>query len=119
MDSCWFLLLGRVLVVEFLAELDELALESFEAVGDGVGHVGVVHRRLGDALPPLRLDDPGPHADHRGVRRARRQHPRGGPQLYASADLDSAANPRPLPPPHLTAPHLAAPVTVPYPSSQR
>src|SRR2546427_5554047 len=52
MDSCWFLLLGRILAVEFLAEFDELALEGLEAVGDGVGHVGVVHRRLGDALPP-------------------------------------------------------------------
>src|SRR3989449_8461403 len=97
MDSCWFLLPWRVLVVEFLAELDELALESFEAVGDGVGHVGVVHRRLGQALLPLPLDDPAGDADDRGVRRDRLQHHRVGPDLDVVPDLDPAEDLRPGP----------------------
>src|SRR5437870_7145488 len=61
------LLLGRVLAVKLLAEFDELALEGLEAVGDRVGDVGVVHRRLGQALLPLPLDDPTGDADDRGV----------------------------------------------------
>src|SRR5207244_8466336 len=97
MDSCWFLLPWRVLVVEFLAELDELALESFEAVGDGVGHVGVVHRRLGDALPPLRLHGTGRHADPRGVWPGRLQTPRVGPALNVVADLRSSEHSCPAP----------------------
>src|SRR2546428_6833873 len=79
-----------ILVLEFLAEFDELALEGFEAVGDRVGHVGVIHRRLGDALPPFRLNDPGRHADDRGVRRDRLQYDGVGPDLDVIADLDPA-----------------------------
>src|SRR3989449_7791729 len=79
---------GLVLAVEFLAELDELALEGLEAVGDRVGHVGVIHRRLGQPLPPFRLDDPGRHADDRGVRRDRLQYDGVGSDLDVIADLD-------------------------------
>src|SRR2546425_146744 len=83
---------GLVLAVEFLAEFDELALEGFEAVGDRVGHVGVIHRRLGDALPPFRLNDPGRHADDRGVRRDRLQYNGVSSDLDVIADLDPAEN---------------------------
>src|SRR2546425_855460 len=81
---------GLVLAVEFLAEFDELALEGLEAVGDRVGHVGVIHRRLGQPLPPFRLDDPGRHADDRGVRRDRLQYDGVGPDLDVIADLNPA-----------------------------
>src|SRR5438309_2676903 len=91
------LLLGRILAVEFLAELDELALEGLEAVGYRVGDVGVIHRRLGQALLPLPLDDPTGDADDRGVWRDRLQHHRVGPDLDVVPDLDPAEDLRPGP----------------------
>jgi len=60
--------LPGILVVEFLAELDDFAFEGFEAIGDRIGDVDMVHGGFGQPLP-FGLNDTCRHADHRGIGR--------------------------------------------------
>ena len=76
------------MALNLLAELDELALKCLEAVGEGVRHIGVIHRRFGESRT-VGFDNTSRDADHGGVRRHGLQNDRVGPDLDVIPDADS------------------------------
>lgn len=85
-----------VSIFELLSQLDQFQFERGKSIGGRIRHIGVVHGRIGKSLP-LRLNDPGRHSDHGGVRRHGLQDNGIRADFHVVADRNPAEDLRPAP----------------------
>ncbi len=93
---------GGILILQLLAQLDQLLLERQEPVTDGVWQVAVVHGGIGKPLA-LSFNHTGRHPDDSGIGGNGLEHNRIGADLHIVADCDPAEDLGPGPDDHMIA----------------